>query len=171
MLESAPVAAPESIWSYVFRVVIPLVTIAGGFFTYFVRKYLEERSVNRAVLAEINRLITAVRRHYDWWVALTSRHPHPLVPFSYAVYKQHVKNVGVLKKDLVGAVVQFYGYLQFINDLQTRRKRFENGAYFEAVYTGSLKNFLELFEHRFDDEFKRQSWTLERQGTHTTWKL
>jgi hypothetical protein len=171
MLESAPVAAPESIWSYVFRVVIPLVTIAGGFFTYFVRKYLEERSVNRAVLAEVNRLITAVRRHYDWWTPLTSRHLHPLVRFSYAVYEQHVKNVGVLKKDLVGAVVQFYGYLQFINDLQAKRRRFENGANFEAVYTSSLKNFLELFEHRFDDEFKRQSWTLERQGTHTTWKL
>jgi hypothetical protein len=72
---------------------------------------------------------------------------------------------------LVGAVVQFYGYLQFINDLQTRRRRFENAANFEAIYTGSLKNFLDLFEHRFDDEFEHQKWTLEKQGAHTRWKM
>jgi hypothetical protein len=171
MLESWSMTAPDSIWSYVFRVVIPLLTIAGGFFTYFIRKHLEERSVNKAILAEVNRLITAVRRHHDWWTSLTSRNPHPLIPFSYSVYKQHVKNVGVLDEDLVGAVVQFYGYLQFVNDLQSRRKRFEHQADFEAIYTNSLKNFLDLFEHRFDAEFRQQSWTLERQGAHSTWKI
>lgn len=163
--------APDSIWSYVFRVVVPILAIAGGIFTYFVRKHSEERSVNKAILAEINRLITAVRRHHDWWTRLPSPAPHPLIPFSYAVYKQQVKNVGVLREDLVGAVVQFYGYLQFLNDLQSRRKRFENQADFESIYKNSLKNFLDLFEHRFDAEFMQQSWTLESQGTHSTWKV
>lgn len=171
MLESGPMNTPDSIWSYVLRVVVPLLAIAGGIFTYFVRKYSEEKSVNKALLAEINRLITAVRRHHDWWASLTSRESHPLIPFSYAVYKQHVKNVGVLKKELVGAVVQFYGYLQFVNDLQSRRKRFENHAHFDAIYTNSLKNFLDLFEHRFDAEFEQQSWTLEKQGAHSTWRV
>jgi hypothetical protein len=161
----------ETLWSYIFRVVIPLLTIAGGFFTYFIRKSMENRSVNRAILAEVNRLITAVRRHYDWWESLKLRPSRPLIPFSHDVYEQHVKNVGVLKKDLVGAVVQFYGYLDFINDVQARRKRFENVADFEAVYSGSLKRFLDLFEHRFDDEFRQLSWTLERQGAHSTWKI
>jgi hypothetical protein len=82
-----------------------------------------------------------------------------------------VKNVGVLGKDLVGAIVQFYGYLQFINDLQTRRKRFENVADFEAVYSSALGKFLDLFEHRFDDEFRQQSWVLEKRGAHSTWKI
>src|SRR6266852_7145838 len=103
--------SPDSTWSYILQVVIPLITIAGGFLTYFIQRRSEDRSVNKAILAEVNRLITAVRRHYDWWGSMTARRSDPLVPFSYAVYKQHVKNVGVLQSDLVGAVVQFYGYL------------------------------------------------------------
>src|SRR5229473_3922957 len=122
---------PDSTWSYILQVVIPLITIAGGFLTYFIQSRSEDRAVNKAILAEVNRLITAGRRHYDWWGSLTARISKPLVPFSYAVYKQNVKNVGVLAEDLVGAVVQFYGYLQFINDLQIRRKRFENDSDFE----------------------------------------
>jgi hypothetical protein len=171
VLESGALAESDTLWSYAFRVVIPLLTIAGGFFTYFIRKSMEDRSVNRAILAEVNRLITIVRRHYDWWEPLKSHHSHPLIPFSYAVYKQHVKNVGVLERDLVGAVVQFYGYLQFINDVQARRKRFENTADFEGIYTRSLETFLDLFEHRFDEEFKQLNWTLEKRGEHSTWKI
>lgn len=162
---------PDSTWSYILQVVIPLITIAGGFLTYFIQRRSEDRAVNKAILAEVNRLITAVRRHYDWWGSLTARISEPLVPFSYAVYKQHVKNVGVLQSDLVGAVVQFYGYLEFINDIQIRRKRFEKDADFEAIYTSALKNFLDLFEHRFDNEFKQHNWTFERYGTHVTWKI
>lgn len=163
--------SPESAWSYILRVIVPLLTVAGGILTYFIRKRSADKSVNRAILAEINRLITAVRRHYDWWESLESRPSHPLIRFSHNVYKEHVKNVGVLDKDMVGAVVQFYGYLGFINDLQAKRKRFENSSHFEAIYASSLKNFLDLFEHRFDNHFYQQSWTMEKQGPHSTWKI
>jgi hypothetical protein len=162
---------PDATWSYIVQVVIPVITMVGGVFAYFIQKHSENRSVNKAILAEVNRLITAVRRHHDWWGSMTARRSDPLVPFSYAVYKQQVRNVGVLRGNLVGAVVQFYGYLEFINSIQIRRKHFEKDADFEAIYTSALKSFLDLFEHRFDAEFRRQNWIFERYGTHSAWKI
>jgi hypothetical protein len=164
-------APADSTWTYIIQIVVPVITVVGGVVAYFIQKYSEKRAVNRAILAEVNRLITAVRRHHDWWILQTARHSKPLVLFSYAVYKQQVTNVGVLRKNLVGAVVQFYGYIRFINNLQKTRKDFENAAEFEAIYTGALENFLELYENRFDKEFTRQGWKSEKHGAHTRWRL
>lgn len=164
-------STPDSPLTYLIQVVVPIITVVGGIVAYFLQRYLDDRSINKAILAEVNRLITAVRRHHDWWESLSEPKAEPLIPFSYAVYKENVKNIGVLQRSLVGAVVQFYGYLQFINDVQSKRLRFKKAADFEARYTSALKNFLDLFENRFDDEFEHQRWKLETQGPHTRWRM
>jgi 5'-nucleotidase (lipoprotein e(P4) family) len=125
---------------------------------FFWQKWLERRSINRAILAEIRRILTVVRSHRDWWEKRLDDKDidHPLIPFSHDVYSNQVTNIGALTNRLVGRAVTFYGYLGFINSLQRARPEYiANGkrAEFGKMYLGVLTSFLADYEHAFDEDF------------------
>lgn len=135
--------------------VITLLSTAAGFFW---RKHLERRSINRAILAEIRRILIVARKHRDWWAKRIKEEDtnHPLIPFSHAVYSQQVANIGALTNRLVARAVTFYGYVGFINSLQAARPEYgaEKKADFDQRYLGTLTTFLEDYEHAFDKDFE-----------------
>jgi len=135
---------------------ITLLSTALGFFW---RKHLERRSINRAILAEIRRILTVVRLHRDWWATRIEKEDtnHPLIPFSHAVYSKQVPNIGALTNRLVVRAVTFYGYVGFINSLQAARPEYSaagKGAEFDKTYLNTLTTFLADYEHEFDEDFK-----------------
>jgi 5'-nucleotidase (lipoprotein e(P4) family) len=127
---------------------------------FFWQKWLERRSINRAILAEIRRILIVVRTHRDWWATRVHDEDtdHPLIPFSHDVYSKQVTNIGALTNRLVGRAVTFYGYLGFINSLQKARPKYlakGKGAEFDKRYLGVLTTFLGDYEHAFDQDFER----------------
>jgi acid phosphatase len=137
--------------------VIAFLSAAGLFFW---QKWLERRSINRAILAEIRRILIVVRTHRDWWETRVHDEDtdHPLIPFSHDVYSKQVTNIGALTNRLVGRAVTFYGYLGFINSLQKARPKYiakGKGAEFDKMYLGVLTTFLGDYEHAFDQDFER----------------
>lgn len=122
------------------------------------RKILEVRSLNRAILAEIERLLKVVRIHRDWWKGRMKKKDmnFPLIPFSHPVYDKQVQNIGVLHGAVVVRAVKLYGYLDFLNSMQESREahiRAGKSEDFNAMYLGVLDKFLAQFETAFDDEF------------------
>lgn len=126
---------------------------------FFWRKRLEQRSINRAILAEIRRILTVVRQHRDWWAKRVElgNTDYPLIPFSHVVYSQQVPNIGALTNRVVAKAVTFYGYVGFINSLQAARPQYnekEKKAEFDKMYLGTLTTFLKDYEHAFDKDFE-----------------
>lgn len=141
----------------------PAVTVAalglvGGVVSYFWRGSAERRRTNRAVLGEIRRLLIAIKEHQHWYehtVPATERAHYPLIPFSYAVYKKQLNNVGTLDRTLVAKAVQFYGYVDFLNTLQSLRKE-HRPADFDRIYVSSLDRCVSEFFDKFNDEFEKR---------------
>ena len=103
-----------------------------GFGFYFVQKFWENGSVNRAILAETGRLWDVIKQHEEFWqhcVANNTTSHHQLIPFTHAVYDKQVENVGVIKRVRVAEVVRFYGYVDYINDFQGLRKKYEKAGH------------------------------------------
>ena len=123
------------------------------------RKILEVRSANRAVLAEIQRLIKVVKIHRNWWKDRMDKKDtdYPLIPFSHPVYDKQVQNIGSLNGAVVVRVVRLYGYLDFLNSMQEARQehiKARKSDEFNAMYLGVLDKFLSQFETAFDKEFE-----------------
>jgi hypothetical protein len=131
-----------------------------GLATYFIRKLWENSAVNKAILAEIGRLLTVIEEHKKFWqerVADNTTSHHPLIPFSHIVYDKQVENVGVIKRGLVGEVVRFYGYVDFINSFQTLRKKYEakdHTGEFNRRYIDSLQRLVDDFKATFGEACK-----------------
>ncbi|MGP8200952.1 MAG: hypothetical protein ACLQU4_15780 [Limisphaerales bacterium] len=123
------------------------------------RKFLEVRSVNRAVLAEIQRLIKVVKIHRNWWKDRMDKHDtdYPLIPFSHPVYDKQAQNIGSLSGAVVVRAVKLYGYLDFLNSMQdSRREHIKAGKSdeFNTMYLNVLDKFLSQFEIVFAKEFE-----------------
>jgi hypothetical protein len=142
------------------EVIAPLVTFAGAVALFVYRKNLEKTSINKAILAEIKRLVEVVERHQKWWEERIQAKDtnHPLILFSHAVYAKQVDNIGALQGSLVVRVVQFYGYLDFLNALQASRPHYiaaKKSNEFDHVYNGALKELLKNFGQAFASEFEK----------------
>ena len=115
-----------------------------GLLGFFFTKYLERKSVSAALLAEVQRLLMVIaehRGHWEKWMSEKTTDRHPLIPFSCDVYKKHVINLGLVNPTYVGRVVQFYGYLNFVNSLQKTRAHYQQNSASEAfdnIYKGRL---------------------------------
>ncbi|HEY3914696.1 MAG TPA: hypothetical protein VGN61_09440 [Verrucomicrobiae bacterium] len=123
------------------------------------RKFLEVRSVNRAVLAEIQRLIKVVKIHRSWWKGRMDKEDtdYPLIPFSHPVYDKQVQNIGSLNGAVVVRAVRLYGYMDFLNSMQDSRLAHVKAGKadeFNTMYLGVLDKFLSQFETTFDKEFE-----------------
>lgn len=141
-----------------------LIALASAVFVFWRGQALEKRATNKAILAEIYRLIEVVLpKHIEW----PGRHDpnYPLIPFSTRVYDEHLKEIGSLDDDLVAPVVEFYGYLAYINALQSLRdeyKEHRNEEEFKKQYDDSLARLLRNFQGKFDQAFERYKLHLHR---------
>jgi len=140
-------------------IIAAIIAFLGTIITFFWQKSLEKRSINRAILAEIQRLIKVVTTHEKWWAErLAAKDTNfPLIPFSHVVYSKQVPNVGALNHRVVANVVTFYGYVRFLNSLQEARPQYlaaQKQAEFDITYHDALKTLLKDFDHAFDEEFK-----------------
>jgi hypothetical protein len=131
-------------------ILVAVLGLAGSAVAYVVRANAEKLSANKAVLAEVKRLLEVIREHKHWYEKNEHKHDSPLIPFSYVVYKKQVDTIGVLRGDLVADVVEFYGFVDFLNALQAARKDYKDPAEFEAVYSKGLKDCDSRFFRAFN---------------------
>jgi len=141
-------------------VIAAWVAVIGTIVAYWVKKWYEAATVNRAVLAEINRLLVVLKSHEEFWRERLEANDtqHVLLPFTHVVYSEQVKNVGVLRDELVADVVQFYGYVDFLNGLQAARKDYiaaGKSADFDKLYLTALQNCIKLGETSFSKHFAK----------------
>jgi hypothetical protein len=122
-----------------------------GLATYFIRKLQENSSVNKAILAEVQRLQTVIKEHKDFWARCVKDNTaslHPLIPFTHVVYDAQVKNVGVIQRRLVEQVVRFYGYVDYINTFQGLREKYKSAKQikvFNKMYLSMLERLARDF--------------------------
>jgi len=139
-------------------VIAACITLIGAVVVSWFQKRFEKESINKAVLAEVRRLLEVMKIHKRYWDGWVERREmyHPLIPFSHSVYTKQVQNVGVLKRDLVADVVQFYGYVDFLNALQKSRKCYVSAGKsddFNSIYGSSLENSIGRYESTFGKQF------------------
>jgi hypothetical protein len=134
-----------------------ILTLAGTVFMYWRGKALERRSINKAILAEVARLLrVVVPDHIKWKDKADPK--YPLIRFSTPVYDKQVQNIGGLDDEIVALVVMFYGYLAYINALQKLRLQYiqaEKAHEFNEQYAKSLERLLGDFASRFDHAFDK----------------
>lgn len=112
---------------------------------FVVRRRSADRSVNKAIFAEMHRVREAVGRHHDFWEKCmksgTTSH-HPLIPFAHLVYDSQIKDVGVVDRRRVEEVVRFFGFVDYINRFQALRPIYAGAGIegeFNAMYLELLK--------------------------------
>ena len=133
-------------------VIAALIAFAATLGASWYDKYAEKKNTNKAILAEIHRLLGVVREHMGFKGRKDPK--YPLIPFSTPVYTEHVKNIGWVHKDIVALVVKFYGYLGYINFLQGLRQQYiSNGKDFDTQYEVSLNRLLNDYGGKFDRRF------------------
>jgi hypothetical protein len=137
---------------------VSLLGVVTGITLFYWGKRLERQSVNKAILAEIRRLIDVVGRHKNWFEDCieTGNTNLPLIPFSTPIYDEQAKNVGLLDPSVVANVANFYGYVQFLNSLQMSRVGYvaiDKLPLFVQMYLDSLETFCNVYRNAFDKAF------------------
>lgn len=138
-----------------------LVTALTTVWLFYRGKAIEHRRINKAVLAEIHRLIhDVIPYHAKWWDDCTAPsvgdEDLPLIPFTTPVYDEHTKNIGMPDEGVVADVATFYGYIKFLNSLQKSRDEYcklEKVNKFIITYKRSLKTANDTFKGRFVKAF------------------
>lgn len=142
----------------VFAAVIGLI---GSAVRYFRDRADERKRVTQAILGEIRRLLIAIKGHRQFWYeqlkSVEERERFPLIPFSYLVYEEQSKDIGKVEKGLGARVVQFYGYVEYLNTLQSLRKQHTDPKDFDEIYKTALDNCLKDFFGAFDEDLKKRS--------------
>ncbi len=130
-----------------------LIAFVGSAAMYFLQKNAERRSVNIAVMAEVQRLLTVLESHLAFRrKCAESGRQVPLIPFTTEVYKSQIAHVGVIYGDVVADVVSFYGYIDFLNTLQAMKSEYEKKDDLEGfyqTYDSTLNTVVEGFSDRF----------------------
>ena len=144
-------------------VIAATITGLSGIGVFVVTKYLERRAVSTAIFAEIQRLLTVITDHRDKWVEWKDKgetERHPLVPFSCDVYQKHVSSLGLIAPKYVGKVVKFYGYVNFLNALQSTREQYrqdKNETAFVNIYLASLERIVRDFGEAFTEALEKHA--------------
>lgn len=139
------------------------VAIIGGLFSIlavFYKNWNEERRVNIAVFAELQRLITVIEEHRTWWEGRVKNNDtaFPLIAFLTPIFDQHGKNLGHIDTKVVAKVVKFYGYLKFINSLQAERPSYTaagKSKEFDQQYLDVLTRISRDYKAEFNEVFQR----------------
>jgi hypothetical protein len=139
------------------------VAVVGGLFSVgvvFITKFLESRSANTAILAEIQRLLKVIESHKKWWEdCIKSRETDlPLTQFTTPIFDAQVENIGNIDRQMVAKVVAFYGWVKFINAIQGEKAKYPQtarGAKFNDQYLNILGDVLARYKGTFDNAFRK----------------
>lgn len=136
------------------------VAIVGGLFSIFAilaKQWFEVRSLNVAILAEVQRLYRAIDRQADWWTRLmaSGQTSLPLIPLTTPVFDAQAQNIGQINRKIVADVTWFYGYLGFINGLQAVRSQYQDAREFDQQYLRVLQHAVDEFRDPFKAAYKR----------------
>lgn len=136
-----------------------LVSALAGVFLFYRGKSIERQMVNKAILAEIKRLLAILPNHRDWLkeCKISGNLDLPLIPFTTPIYDEHAKNIGMLDNEFVAKAASFYGYLQFLNALQKSRSDYlavKKLQEFYDMYLRSLNTACDTYQKAFDGAFK-----------------
>jgi len=159
MMNSAIWGLDNGVVAAALTVVGAVVAAIGGAIGSLWRKSRERESIRNAILAEIKRLLDVIEGHLRWLqkeeVDLSK---YPLIPFRYSIFPQNIKSIGILEPAVVANVVQFFGYVDFLNSLQAARSHYADPKAFERQYRRSLRNFLFTFQSAFTSHFERLNY-------------
>jgi hypothetical protein len=144
------------------QVMAAILAFASAIGVFFVGKHLEHRSVNKAILAEIDRLIEVIARHEIWWANCIRHHTcaqRPLIPFSTDIYDKLASNIGLIDGAHVAQVARFFGYVKFLNSYQKQQRTYAGDpaalTRFAWGYLGGLRACLKDYDGVFDAAFMR----------------
>ena len=144
-------------------VLAALIPLSFAYWRWRVERHLTRRTLVKAILAEVRRLLDVLWMHEKWWRECVEAADtnHPLLPFTTEVYDEHVGDIGALDEDAVGTVVSFYGYVTFINRFQgtetlyIARRQDDGKMIFDVAYLELLRKTLDQFNNEFDEVFAR----------------
>jgi hypothetical protein len=144
-------------------IIVALIGVVSGAIGFLIRYFIERsnksKSVNRALLSEVSRLIRVIKHHKPWWEKCIKEGNTdlPLINFSTEVYDIILKNWGDVDHLYAGEAASFYGYIKFLNRLQASRKKYPAGK--ESLFAGAYKDGLDAlnkeYEEKFDKAFTR----------------
>lgn len=139
-------------------IVVASIAVAGTFLSIRYRNNHEARVVNKGILAEIHRLLYVIQSHkgyWDVWRIKKITANFPLIPFTTEVYREQSKHIGTIRIELIVKVVRFYGYIHYLNSLQSVRAKYKSSDTFDEQYSNSLQTLLEdyLLNDTFSDAF------------------
>jgi hypothetical protein len=134
-----------------------IIAIGGAAVAYSYRIRHEASVVNKAVLAEIHRLLLVLRSHKEWWRKCmeSNQTEYPLIPFATDVYTEQIKQIGKIDQSIIADVVKFYGYIGYLNALQSVRSQYKAQSEFEAQYLASMRTLLETYESAFESAYTK----------------
>jgi hypothetical protein len=137
-----------------------LLTFASGFILFYLGKLVDKRSVNKAILAEIDRLLVVIADHFAWWkrCETDAQRLAPFIPFTTEIYDKQIKNIGIVDGDYVAQVVRFYGYIKFLNEFQKTRPINSGSSElngFHAAYLAALNRMLDEHSGAFEAAFSK----------------
>lgn len=134
-----------------------LIAIGGTLASYLYRTRHEKAVVNKAVLAEINRLLFVLDCHEKWFRGCiqSNNTNYPLIPFATDVYNEQTKKIGVIDESVIVHVVKFYGYVGYLNKLQSIRTQYASSAEFDKQYHQSLETILADYNKVFEAAFTK----------------
>ena len=131
----------------------PIITAFGGItvalLSLFIQRRNERLAINRAILAEVSRILAVIPRHREWWEGCVEREQVkvPLIEFSTAVYDKMTDKVGLIHPAHIAAIVSFYGFVGFLNkvqktaDIYTDEDRLKEFAPFYSKTLGQVERF------------------------------
>lgn len=103
------------------------VAAAAAFVQFVIQKRTEAKAVNAAVETECHRLYDVLKIHELWWAERIRLREtdQPLISFRHAVYSSQIEKVGTLRSQDIRSIVRFYGYIDFLNALQSTLKAYK----------------------------------------------
>ena len=132
----------------------------GGFsiFKYFRAKREEKSAIKIGFLVEADRLLWVIKRHA---IFFGSGRDDPLIPFTTDFYEKQIENIGKLPSDLVPIIVNFYGFVKFLNEIQKTRAEYKKLKIsgFSKLYASQLQNFRNEFQNKFTEFFDKSGIT------------
>jgi len=139
-------------------ILVAVIGVLSSLLVIYVTKRLEVRSINIAVLSEVQRLLRVLEGHKRWWRQRMAANDtkFPLLAFTTPIFDLQTVNLGQIDREIVAMVVRFYGYLKFINALQSARGAYETekkSKEFDQQYLEVLESVSDEYKNIFDSAF------------------
>ncbi|MEA2603500.1 MAG: hypothetical protein QOF89_4492 [Acidobacteriota bacterium] len=137
-----------------------LVAAAVTLFSLWFQRRQEKLAVTRAVLAEVSRLLAILPRHRAWWEDCRAKGDTdlPLIAFSTDVYDKLSDRLGHLPPHIIATVVNFYGFVKFLNSIQQTRVQYSQAEKlndFAEFYAAELAAVATEFRPLLADAFSK----------------